>query len=184
MLLAAMMIMSACGTTSNFKNANNIAKLPDLTGYETVIVNDFINGVTKKKDDQTIVAEGKNFGDIILKYIEKEKVFTSVERNINSESQALLIDGEITQYEKGNSALRLMIGFGAGSSYFDAKVYFKDNMTKNILGTIDVNKQSWALGGGLAASQDVKSHMESSAKKIANEISKVKQKKKEITTAN
>ena len=183
-LLAVMMLLSACGTTSNLRNTDNSANLPDLASYHTVIVNDFTNGITKKKDDKQIILEGKNFADIIATSIKKEKVFNNVERNSNSTSQALLIDGQITEYEEGNSALRFMVGFGAGSSHFDAKVYFKDNLTKNILGNIDVDKQSWALGGALAGTQDVKSHMESSASKIASEIAKAKQIKTPMVLAN
>lgn len=183
-LLAAMMLLSACGTTSNLRSTDNSAKLPDLSSYETIIVNDFTNGITKKKDDQKIITEGKNFADIITKSIQKAKVFNTVERNKNSEAQALLIDGEITEYEEGNAGLRFMIGFGAGSSHFDAKVCFKDNETKNILGTIDVDKQSWALGGALAGTQDVKSHMESAAEKIVSEITKAKQANTTLVSTN
>jgi hypothetical protein len=182
--LAVMMLLSACGTTSNLRNTDNSAHLPDFTSYNTVVINDFTNGVTKKKDDAQIISEGKKFADIIATSIKKEKVFNNVERNSTSASHALLIDGEITEYEQGNSALRFMVGFGAGSSHFDAKVYFKDNVTKNILGNIDVDKQSWALGGALAATQDVKSHMESSASKIANEIAKAKQIKTPMVLAS
>jgi len=105
-LLAVMMLLSACGTTSNLRNTDNSANLPDLASYHTVIVNDFTNGITKKKDDKQIILEGKNFADIIATSIKKEKVFNNVERNSNSTSQALLIDGQITEYEEGNSALR------------------------------------------------------------------------------
>ena len=176
-LLATMMLLSACGTTSGLRNTDNSSNLPDLTNYHTVIVNDFTNEVAKKKDDEQVILEGKKFANIIASSIKKEKIFDNVERNIYSESDALLIDGQITECEEGNSGLRLMIGFGAGSSYFNAKVYFKDNITKNILGHIDVNKQSWALGGAIAGTQDLRSHMESAASKIASEIAKAKQNK-------
>ena len=72
----------------------------------------------------------------------------------------------------------------SGSSHFDAKVCFKDNETKNILGTIDVDKQSWALGGALAGTQDVKSHMESAAEKIVSEITKAKQANTTLVSTN
>ncbi len=67
---------------------------------------------------------------------------------------------------------------GAGSSYFDAKVNIQNNVTKEMLASIDVDQMSWALGGMFAGAQDVKSHMVSSAKKIAEEVSLAKSPKK------
>ncbi|WP_410520745.1 DUF4410 domain-containing protein [Candidatus Tisiphia endosymbiont of Dioctria rufipes] len=74
----------------------------------------------------------------------------------SSFTSSILIDGKITKYSEGNAVMRTLIGFGAGSSRFDAKINIKDNETKKLLGSIDANKMSWALGGVIAGSQDVK----------------------------
>jgi hypothetical protein len=106
--------------------------------------------------------------------MKKDNTFDKVERNIRSNDDALVIDGKIVKHNEGNPALRALIGFGAGSSRFDAQVLFKDNKTKALLGNVGVNKMSWALGGLVASSQDVKSHMECAAGRIAEEVKKAK----------
>jgi hypothetical protein len=100
--------------------------------------------------------------------------FDKVYRNSHSTGDAILIEGGITQHDEGNPVMRTLIGFGAGSSHFDAKVNFLDNRTKTVLGDIAVDQMSWALGGMMAGTQDVKSHMELSASKIAEELKKAK----------
>ena len=64
---------------------------------------------------------------------------------------------------------------GAGSTYFDALVRFNDLDGDNQLGEIVVDRNSWGLGGIVAASQDIDHFMEQAAKKIASELAKAKQ---------
>jgi hypothetical protein len=73
---------------------------------------------------------------------------------------------------EGNAALRMFVGMGAGSSYFDANVRFSDSRGKS-LGMIRVDKNSWALGGGLAATQTVDTYMREGAKKTAEASTKL-----------
>lgn len=161
--------LTACGSTSNLsytpENNNN-----QLASYNKVIVNNFTDGVSTSHDDPVILSDGQRFADMIASKIKAEKLFSVVERNTHSTENALLIEGEVTKHAEGNSALRLIIGCGAGSSYFDANVHFKNNQTKKVLGNIDVSKMSWALGGGIAALQDVKSHMEAASDRIVEEL--------------
>ena len=107
--------------------------------------------------------------DLRLTLVKLEE-YSPIEMNFSS--FALLIDGKINKYEKGNAAMRTLIGFGAGSSKFNAIVNIKDSQTKKSLGRIDVSKMSWLLGGLAAGSQDVESHMDSAASKIADECAK------------
>lgn len=174
-LLVLLSILSACGTTSKLRNAQGIDHSCDFSNYNTVVVNDFKDGVTVSGDDPNIVSEGKRFADIIASNIRSKNAFTKVVRNQSSTEHALLIDGEITQYDEGNTVARMLVGFGAGSSHFDAKVYAKDNSTKKTLADIKVDHHSWALGGAIAGAQDVKSHMNTASVKIASEVAKAKQ---------
>ena len=170
-------MLSSCGTTSNIRSAEKADDLPDFRNYNYVIVNDFKDGVSKSSDDPHILAEGKRFADMIASLIKSRNVFVKVERNVESADMALLIDGKITKYSEGNAVMRTLVGFGAGSSHFDAKVNISDNTTKQHLGSIDVHKMSWALGGVIAGSQDTSSHMNSAATKIADECTKAKKRK-------
>ncbi len=87
---------------------------------------------------------------------------------------SLIIFGEIVRYVEGNAALRLMIGLGAGSSYFDANVKITNSDSNVLLGEIIVDKNSWVLGGGIASGQTIDSFMVEASEKIADEIKKAK----------
>lgn len=167
-----LLLVTACGSVSGLnqnKNANVKLKVSD---YKKVIVNDFKDSASSSKNDPVILSSGKTFADMVASKIESTKLFDSVVRNEKSTDKALLIDGNITKLTEGNSTLRLLVGMGAGSSHFDAKVLFKDNSTKNELADINVDKMSWALGGSIASSQDVNSLMEASSEAVAEEIKK------------
>lgn len=168
LMLGVMGLVSACGTTSELRNASNPSIPLNLSSYQRVIVNDFKDEVSSSKQDPHLVSVGKQFADLLASKLQARHAFKTVERNVKINGPALLIGGDITGYDEGNAALRLMIGFGAGSSVFDAKVVFKDNVTQKEIGQIDVNKMSWLLGGMIASGQDVKDHMHSSADCIAD----------------
>jgi hypothetical protein len=67
-----------------------------------------------------------------------------------------------------------MIGFGAGSSYLDTKIYLINASTNGQIGAIEVDKNSWAFGGAIASSQTVETFMNGAALKIAKELEKSK----------
>jgi hypothetical protein len=177
-ILILPLVLSACGSTSKLRSAHESNNhLPDFSQYHRVIVNDFTDGSSKSCDDPNVISEGKRFADIIASSIKAKNLFNQVERNVESKDNALLIDGKITKYHEGNPVMRTLVGFGVGSSKFEAKVNIRDNETKQHLGSIDVNKMSWALGGVIAGTQDVKSHMNSAASKIADECAVAKKRK-------
>jgi hypothetical protein len=64
-----------------------------------------------------------------------------------------------------------MVGFAAGNVNFDARLQLVDGGTGESLGTWDVNKNSWALGGGIAATQTPEGFMQEAAGKIGTELS-------------
>lgn len=179
-------VLTGCGTTSDIRKQGSAGATAAVTGeavaaksaavdfakYDTVVVLDFDNKVMPANETM-----GKSFSDKIALSIANTGAFQNVERSM-TEGKAILIDGDITRYEEGNPTMRLLIGFGAGSSYFDALVNLKDAETGEKIGDIMVDKNSWALGGGIAASQDVNAHMQSAAETIAENLANAKQGKK------
>lgn len=161
--------LSSCGSTSSLRGTKESAQLPGFSIYNYVIVNYFKDSRSKSSDDPHIISEGKKCADIVASSIKSTKLFDKVERNTDFTDTAIVIEGKITQYSEGNAVTRTLIGFGAGRSYFDAEINIKDNETKQLLGSMDVNKRSCALGGAIAGTQDVNSHMNSAASKIADE---------------
>jgi hypothetical protein len=177
--------LAACGTTSDIKPdakpaaeggapTQNVKLTVDLSGYDKVVVLDFIDATdtSRLKPDQArahaelMATDLRIFSDLIAKDIRATGAYLDVVRE-PAPGKALVISGRVTRLVEGNSALRLWIGMGAGSSYFDAEVKLTDNETGNTLGSATTGNNSWPLGGALASGQTVQSFLELSASKIA-----------------
>ena len=117
---------------------------------------------------------GRHFADLIALELESTKAFEKVTRGTAPQPGSLSVSGDTTRCAEGSSSLRFWVGMGAGSSYFDATVQFADADTGEKLGEMLVDKNSWALGGGMAAGQTVQSFMQEAAKKIAAQVAKSK----------
>ena len=171
-LFALTFMLSACGTTSGLKPTDT-AKTGNtpasLAAYDKVIVLNFEDNAESKS-----MKGGEEFSKRIVSSVAATKAFSSVTQ-AKQPGKAVVISGKIREYKEGNAVLRTVIGFGAGSSYFDADVNFADNETGAAIGSITVDKNSWVLGGFVAGVQDVKSHMDSAAQSIAAELKKAKQ---------
>ena len=166
MLLA----LTACGTTSGISNPE-ATPAANLAVYERVVVADF-EDATKEQSTQSMNA-AREFPDLIVQQVRASGVFESVERGADGTAPGtLLLTGSVTRYREGNAAARALFGFGAGSSYFDALVELRDGASQSVLGFIEVDKNSWPLGGLLAATQTTRTFMEGAAKKVAQELRK------------
>jgi hypothetical protein len=185
-------LLSACGTTSNLQPAADASprtavpatgRAPlDLASYDTVAVLDFRDGTDKSKIkpeklqaySETVATATHTFSDLIAQKLRETKVFATVERG-SASGHALIVSGSITRLVEGNTALRLLVGMGAGSSYFEATTEIADAESGQSLGHISTDKNSWALGGGIAAGQTVDSFMQGAAVKIAQQLRDNKQ---------
>ncbi len=168
--LLTFFLLAACGSTSSIQDKEGKMTHTDLSSYDNVVVLDF-SDATKKNNLPAFA--GKNFADRIAASIKEKGVFKAVSREPIAD-KSIIVSGTITKYNEGNGALRLLIGFGAGSSYFDADVNLTDSLTKQELGKIVVDKQSWALGGIAASTQTVEGFMDGATKKIATELAEAK----------
>jgi len=84
----------------------------------------------------------------------------------------LVVDGRITRYKEGVASLRFRIGMGAGSSYLDGEAFFRDAASGKTVGRIVIDKNSWPLGGGIAAMQTAEGFAEGAAQQVASEALK------------
>lgn len=116
---------------------------------------------------------GKNFADRISASVKEKGVLRTVSREPIA-GKSIVVSGAITKYEEGSGALRFLVGFGAGSSYFNADVHVTDLASQQELGKIVIDKQSWVLGGVAASTQTVESFMDGAARKIASELADAK----------
>lgn len=173
-------VLAACGTTSQLQAPPEEGKaaMIDLTRFSRLIVEDFTDEATgkakpemqpalKPKLDQAI----KAFPDQIASATSAGGGFDEVLRSGTPDASTLILRGAITQLDDGNPMLRLMVGFGAGNANFDARLELLDGGTNTQLGTWIVDKNSWALGGGIAAAQRPEDFMQEAARKIGTELS-------------
>jgi len=177
----------ACGSTSNIKpnqtpdtagsTAHKSNASIDLTGYDKVIVLDFVDATDKsglspdksRSYSETMAVAVRSFPDLIAQKVRDTGAFQDVVRG-PSPGKALSISGRVTRLAEGSAALRLWIGMGAGSSYFDATTVLTDTESGASLGQLTTDKNSWALGGIIASSQTVQTFMQGAAEKIAEQL--------------
>ena len=173
------MVLVGCGTVSEVTPTTD--KEVDFRKYDRVLVLDFADGVSDKtksgaqaKKKAEMAVRTKSFPDLIAIALGEKNVFKEVARSGNPDLQTLIISGTITRYSEGDAMGRLFVGFGAGSSYFDARVVFSDGGTSNVLANQEVDKNSWVLGGGIAATQTPDEFMHEAAKILAEDLSTAK----------
>jgi hypothetical protein len=172
----------ACGTTSSLTSGPQAAGNIDLTGYSRLLVTDFVDEATATASPETqpiveikVAAARKTFPDQIASTVRTEGGFGEVSRAealAGPDAATLLMRGAITRWEDGNTALRLLIGFGAGTARLDARIELLDGGSGELLGTWIVDKNSWALGGSVAAIQTPETFLPGAAKGIGEELSK------------
>lgn len=177
----AVLMTTGCGTTSALKSGSS-GGLESVRQYGGVSVLDFADRTPKetaKNKAPSEVAErmrerGRHFSDLIAAELTRTGAFEKVTRSETALPGTLVVAGEITRLKEGNSSLRFWVGMGAGSSYFDATVRILEADSQRELGQVAVDKNSWALGGGLAAKQTVDNFMEGAAKKVAADLAQAK----------
>jgi hypothetical protein len=160
-----------CGTISGLQSADGKGPV-NLSPYTKVVVRDFADRATDKEKanredkQQDMKRVTREFADLVASETRKTGVFQQVSREGDADASTLLIGGDITEYERGSAAARLWVDMGAGSSYLDALLEFRQGNTGALVGTLKVNKNSW---------QTADSFMEEAAKKVAEELKKAKQ---------
>jgi hypothetical protein len=173
-------LMTGCGTVSNLK-PTAAGGPTDMRQYSRVIVRDFGETVSAKAKAEDKVrreaeakAAGRRFAEKIAAELRIAGTFEEVARDGTPAPATLTVGGTITRAVEGSKAARLLIGLGAGSSYFDATVEVRDSVTTNLLGTLVVDKNSWGGGGWLAMEQTMETFMDEAARKVAGELSAAK----------
>ncbi|MEM7792427.1 MAG: DUF4410 domain-containing protein [Verrucomicrobiota bacterium] len=163
--------LSGCGTTSSLERSSASDLLLNSKRFEAVLVKDVVTENAKTDaTPQRVALAGEELQQMIVSQIRNTEAFNSVAAEGEVDVDTLVLDTKITRYEDGNAVARLMIGFGAGSSRFDASFKATDGETGKSIGSILADKNSWVLGGGLAAGQDADSYMPGIAKKVAEQL--------------
>ncbi len=153
-------------------------------GHTTAVVMTFqdISDPVGNTDEQrksykdTLQVVCKTFAEYLTQELLQNKAYSTVLKDQPTPSEsAIIISGFIQKYDKGNTALRFLIGFGAGSSVFHATIEFKDSKSGKILGTISNNGTSWVGGGTIASGQSADVLMRDAAAHVTSELLRVRQ---------
>lgn len=174
--------LTACGTTSSLSSGPKTAGNIDLTGYSRLLVTDFMDEASAKASPETqptvkikVEAARKTFPDQIASTVKAVGGFGEVLRAevlAGPDAATLVMRGAITQWDDGSPTMRMLIGFGAGNARLDARIELLDGDSGEVLGTWIVDKNSWALGGAVAAAQSPETFLPGAAKGIGEELSK------------
>jgi hypothetical protein len=179
-IISTAILLSACGTTSSLQPATADAKEPvaNLSRYSRLLIQDFADEASAKAKPKVkalitpkIQAAQKTFPDQLAAIVTANGGFGEVLRSGTADASTLVMRGSITQYDEGDAALRLLIGFGAGNVNFNAHVEIIDGESDQPVGNWKVDKNSWALGGAVAASQRPEDFMQQAAERIGKELS-------------
>jgi Domain of unknown function (DUF4410) len=119
--ILGLLSLTSCGSTSGIKNTQGQA-IASTRKFSKVTVQNF--KLSLEEPEQNSNAAPAYFADRIASEIKKTGRFAAVSRNSKPDENTLIIDGVITKYREGNSMLRLFVGMGAGSSFFEADVIF------------------------------------------------------------
>lgn len=164
-----MLILAGCGTTSGLQSSQGTV-ITSARKFSKVSVRDFKVSVSEHAEEAASSAVA--FPDRIASAIRKGRRFAAVARNAAPDANTVMIEGVITKYDEGSTSKRIWLGMGFGMSFLEAAVTFRDTKG-NVVGTIKVDKNSWPLGGGIAAGQNPHSFMDEAADKIAEEAAKL-----------
>jgi len=166
---AGSLILCSCGTTSSLQGARGGA-VTSTKKFSKVTVQDFKSSAPEVGEN---INKGKvYFADRIATELKKRGKFSSIARNAKPDANTLVIWGTITKYDEGSATKRALLGMGFGMALLEANVEFRDSKGSPI-GSIKVDKNSWPLGGGLAAGQDPQDLMKGPAEKVAEEAAKL-----------
>lgn len=177
LLALATLVLAGCGSVSGLTRESGAAPMR-IADYTRVEVADFtsseaptFNDDKKRAEYEEAVAKAKvAFADKIAEEVRASGSFESVSRTPGVRP-ALRVGGDISRYDEGNVAARMVTGF-AGQAHFDAKVEVADADSGQVLATLTVDRNSWPLPIGASTNlvQNPNRFMNEAAKKMASEL--------------
>jgi len=131
------------------------------TPYEAVYIEDFVSR-----------EQGAAFADMVATALRARGV-ENVSRSPVEGSRVVRVTGAIERHEEGQAGLRLTQGKGVGAAHFEATLVFRDQVTGEILGVEDIDKQSQMTGPDQAAHASIEQLMQDAAEDVADDLQKL-----------
>lgn len=121
-----------------------VATSAKLSTYDTIVIRDFktenaeyinVDEEEKPKVDAMKPILVKNVTDSLEMQLKLKKLFKNIIKNAESQGKAVIMEGEFTELNAGNRAVRFWVGFGAGKTYLKVKGRLLDAETGKELAT-------------------------------------------------
>jgi hypothetical protein len=152
-LVAIGMGLAGCHSTTEYN------PFVDVDAYEVVVVEDF-EGPGKS---------GYEFAARVTRALSTAGLFSSVVR-AEPDGPALRLRGEVTDYDRGNPAMRLRYGHNIGNASFAAIVRLEDYHTGDFVGVVKLKETYRVVDRQNRILQDVDDLAERAAQDLATQL--------------
>jgi hypothetical protein len=148
-------------------NDESIMTSQRLSAYDTIVVKDFsTEGVVYDRidDEEKPRVEAmkplivKNLTLSIVAEMKKRKLFKNVIENGDVKENAVILEGNFTEFNGGSRALRFWVGFGAGKTYLAAKGRLIDAQSGKELASFDDQETGLKGWGSMESLDDLFPH--------------------------
>lgn len=111
-------------------NVETIMATQRLSGYDTIVIKDFsTDGAVYDRIDDEEKPKVEALKPLIVKTLtlsieaelKKRKLFKNVVLNSDIQENAIILEGNFTEFNGGSRSLRFWVGFGAGKTYLKAR---------------------------------------------------------------
>lgn len=173
MILGAMMTIAA--STAGMAYAADTLPKPEAlseetiylteklsTNYDTLVIKDFTadkaeyssvndeeRGVIEKMKPNLV----RTISDTLEADLKAKKIFKHIVKNGKPTGKAVILEGELTEFNAGSKALKFFVGFGAGKAYLKSKGRLVDASTGKELSVFE-DRETGYLGSMSMMSYD------------------------------
>jgi len=131
--------------------------------YDTLLIRDFtaegaeysnVNDEEKAGITKMIPMLMNNIADSLTSELKSKGIFKSVLRNNAPDGKVIILEGRFSEFNAGNRALKMFVGFGAGKAYLKFKGRFIDGTTGQELALFE-DRETGYLGSMSSFAYDV-----------------------------
>jgi len=168
-------LLAACSSTntSGLRATGDVNSIPDLSRFNAVVVPDFTDGTIKQNLPKKA---GAQYAFEVSKAIADTKAFDIVSRQGDDlEGKTVLsVQGEIDRFAESDTVDRYLSAYTDGDTSLDATINFVDLASGEVLGSMEIDRSSFALGGIFAVNATLDKFMAGTSKNIAKEVAEAK----------